>query len=380
MTRATRSRSNQTLLVYEPTVEEQTLYTTILTDVHQLAAAFDKQDGELATLIDSEQHFISNIASTNECESMVERGHVLDSQYTQHLSVLDEQAMQLKKVNEAILQLIQMRQATEASVNAANEVAAAAAAATAAATMASTIASANSRIPALATLEEPARTPSGRRRVAAERGSSRAPSVLSDDGSVTSGRAGSPILSRQGTAVSASTSSTGRNASSASTGRRTPGPQSTLSQPFIKVGQQAAARPTKVQENDEAEWLLSTVISVDAENGTVIVRDVAPNDQGAHDEFTLKATDIKPIVSLEDLQKTASGAKSRSSQYVIPKNKEIPVGSVVIALYPDTTCFYTGKVAKTPSQNTELNHCYQVVFEDDNDFVHHIEIPFVLVK
>ena len=77
-----------------------------------------------------------------------------------------------------------------------------------------------------------------------------------------------------------------------------------------------------------------------------------------------------------------------------------PAGSTVLALYPDTSCFYRAQVISIPPSDkashdkvshdanssffslnryqTSLNKYYRVKFEDDEDMIHNVPAHFVV--
>lgn len=55
---------------------------------------------------------------------------------------------------------------------------------------------------------------------------------------------------------------------------------------------------------------------------------------------------------------------------------ELPANSIVLALYPNTTCFYQAKVHTVPSK--QGNGQYLVQFEEDDNQLREVERKYVL--
>ncbi|KAI8855041.1 SGF29 tudor-like domain-containing protein, partial [Chytridium lagenaria] len=64
----------------------------------------------------------------------------------------------------------------------------------------------------------------------------------------------------------------------------------------------------------------------------------------------------------------------------VPHKPEFPVNHIVLALYPNSSCFYKANVVKPPSKNQdeEAPGFYVVRFDDDNGFERYVDPTFVL--
>ncbi|KAJ3216531.1 hypothetical protein HDU67_009316 [Dinochytrium kinnereticum] len=64
----------------------------------------------------------------------------------------------------------------------------------------------------------------------------------------------------------------------------------------------------------------------------------------------------------------------------VPHKPEFPINHVVLALYPNSSCFYKANVVKPPSKNQdeEAPGFYVVRFDDDNGFERFVDPIFVL--
>jgi len=111
------------------------------------------------------------------------------------------------------------------------------------------------------------------------------------------------------------------------------------------------------------EWILAVVQRYNASTQKYVVLDVDAGDEGglmgapaASKQHTVPA---KYVIALPTSEPTAY------SHY-----NEFKAGSSVLALYPDTTCFYKAYVATPPSQsnpNPSHRRDYMIEFEDENE-------------
>jgi len=121
-----------------------------------------------------------------------------------------------------------------------------------------------------------------------------------------------------------------------------------------------------VTENEDGEtWIMATVEEcINNDRNRYVVRDL--EDEGQTVAATWNTT-LKAIVPLPESVPT------------LPPHDYAP-GSQVMALYPDTTCFYKATIVSggpgvhklTPAkaskkENELLNAPYKLIFEDDGD-------------
>ncbi|ORZ04012.1 SGF29 tudor-like domain-domain-containing protein [Syncephalastrum racemosum] len=133
----------------------------------------------------------------------------------------------------------------------------------------------------------------------------------------------------------------------------------------IPPGTSVAAKQPKQKDKDE-EWILASVISFNSEKNKYSVEDIDPN------EF---------------------GQKQQGRRYLLPPRNVIPIpdhnevkhlpeygaGEIVLALYPNTTCFYKATVVQPPRKAKEgPAGLYNVQFEDDNNEVKYVLPEHVL--
>lgn len=104
--------------------------------------------------------------------------------------------------------------------------------------------------------------------------------------------------------------------------------------------------PTAVDDND-SNWILAEVVSYNSSTNKYDIDDI---DEEQKERHVLSRRRVIPLPNM------------RANPETNPRqlfDKESPV----LALYPQTTCFYRGKIHKTP---TSLNEDYLVEFEDSN--------------
>ena len=115
-----------------------------------------------------------------------------------------------------------------------------------------------------------------------------------------------------------------------------------------------AARPSP-----QADWILAMVVRHHALSNKYVILDLDADSSGdptTSKQHTVPAKSVMPLPTSEPLAYT-------------PYN-EFQRGITVLAMYPDTTCFYRAFVHTPPSQNTpndEQRRDYLVEFEDENE-------------
>lgn len=125
-------------------------------------------------------------------------------------------------------------------------------------------------------------------------------------------------------------------------------------------GQTVAFRPGPVS-GEQSDWILGQVSEVLAEGYSrrYKVIDIEPDDSNGHNEFRVSASSIIPI---------ASKHQGANLQDWVP-------GTVVLALYPDTTTFYKAEVRL----HSQTFSGVPVVFEgEDGSRIHNVERRFVI--
>ncbi|KAJ4482136.1 SGF29 tudor-like domain-containing protein [Lentinula aciculospora] len=137
----------------------------------------------------------------------------------------------------------------------------------------------------------------------------------------------------------------------------------------LQEGRQVAFHPppnkgnNSVTEADDNNWILAVVDK--CINGD-------KNRYEVHDPESIPIsrfnTTLRSIIPLPD-PNAPPGTPSSLSAY-----REFPVGSTVLALYPDTSCFYQAEVMATPTNtapsirsDTAYAPTYRVKFEDDDN-------------
>ncbi|KAI9291644.1 DUF1325-domain-containing protein [Neoconidiobolus thromboides FSU 785] len=130
---------------------------------------------------------------------------------------------------------------------------------------------------------------------------------------------------------------------------------------FIPNGSKVVAKMVDSDDPNQ-EWILANVIHYYPEKNRYQIEDAEVDDDGQKTKYILPTKYVIPLETKE-------------------LNHEFPVGHEVLALYPNTTCFYKATVKALPSQNRSkghhLNH-YMVLFEDDDDTERWVEKNMVL--
>ncbi|VDB91887.1 unnamed protein product [Peniophora sp. CBMAI 1063] len=122
-------------------------------------------------------------------------------------------------------------------------------------------------------------------------------------------------------------------------------------------------------EGDESAWILAKVVrTLNGSKKNYEVQDAEDMDDGS--PGALYKTTIQKIRPLPDLE-APNNSPSHISAY-----PEHPAGSIVLALYPDTSCFYRAQVVQGLRESQ--GRTYQVKFEDDDDQQHTVSAQFVV--
>ncbi|KIY69128.1 hypothetical protein CYLTODRAFT_421056 [Cylindrobasidium torrendii FP15055 ss-10] len=109
-------------------------------------------------------------------------------------------------------------------------------------------------------------------------------------------------------------------------------------------------------EGESSDWILASIVRcVNQEKNKYEVRD-------ADEESPTPAEYITTLKSMIPLPDPAAFPGSPSSLDAYPQHRE---GATVLALYPDTSCFYRAKVLAGPTHNDGHFVTYTLIFEDD---------------
>lgn len=130
-------------------------------------------------------------------------------------------------------------------------------------------------------------------------------------------------------------------------------PRSTTPSPMLPKGQLVAA---KTKKDDSIVWILAIVIQFNADTNKYEVKDA---------ETDIESPDYQRIYNFSPQNIVALPRKESVKNAV-----RLTVGTHVLALYPDTSCFYRAQVLQvyTATPDGPYNFdAYVVQFEDDND-------------
>ncbi|KAI6122503.1 SGF29 tudor-like domain-containing protein [Pisolithus croceorrhizus] len=132
-------------------------------------------------------------------------------------------------------------------------------------------------------------------------------------------------------------------------------------------------------DGDENTWILAVITKcINQDKNRYEVQDVEPQEDGQPGQCY--NTTLRAIIPLPDPSAPPNSA-SHPNAY-----QEFPAGSTVMALYPDTSCFYRAEVVAAPSdlhppgRGVSSKHIsmYKLKFEDDDDQVHSVLAQFVV--
>lgn len=132
---------------------------------------------------------------------------------------------------------------------------------------------------------------------------------------------------------------------------------------------------------DESTWILAVVTKcINQDKNRYEVQDAEPQEDGQPGAF-YNAT-LRTIVPLPDPNAPPNSA-SHPNAYPV-----FPVGATVMALYPDTSCFYRAEVLASPNdihpagrraaQGAQSRPMYKLKFEDDGDQEHSVLAQLVV--
>lgn len=122
----------------------------------------------------------------------------------------------------------------------------------------------------------------------------------------------------------------------------------------IAIGSAVAAKMLDSKETVEV-WILATVIHYNPDRNKYQVEDVEADEaDGENHKYILSARYVLQL------------PKDKNLSY----DNELSIGQEVLALYPNTSCFYKAVVLSPPSKNKiRLHHAqdYAVHFDDDDE-------------
>ncbi|KII86869.1 hypothetical protein PLICRDRAFT_143412 [Plicaturopsis crispa FD-325 SS-3] len=147
----------------------------------------------------------------------------------------------------------------------------------------------------------------------------------------------------------------------------------------LQEGRKVAFHPPAGKPGDEADentWILAVVTKCIDKN-RYEVQDAEPQEDGQPGQFY--NTTLRAIIPLPD------PTAPPSSPAHLNAYPEFPPRSVVMALYPDTSCFYRAEVTASPGSSQtrgapSAKHAptYKLKFEDDDDQEHSVAAQWVV--
>ncbi|KAJ7780653.1 SGF29 tudor-like domain-containing protein [Mycena maculata] len=125
-------------------------------------------------------------------------------------------------------------------------------------------------------------------------------------------------------------------------------------------------------------WILAVVTKcLNGDKNRYEVQDPEPQEDGQ--PGLCYNTTLRAIIPLPD-PNASPGSPSHLSSY-----QEFLPGSTVMALYPDTSCFYRAEVISTPKYTQQTGrmtpsskHIYKLKFEDDDNQEHSVSAEWVV--
>ncbi|KAH7909028.1 SGF29 tudor-like domain-containing protein [Hygrophoropsis aurantiaca] len=132
-------------------------------------------------------------------------------------------------------------------------------------------------------------------------------------------------------------------------------------------------------EADENTWILAVITKcINQDKNRYEVQDVEPQEDGQ--PGVCYNTTLRAIIPLPDPNAPLNNAAHPNAY------QEFPAGSTVMALYPDTSCFYRAEVTQSPTdfqplgRGTSPKHIamYKLKFEDDDDQEHPVAAQWVV--
>ncbi|KAG1742369.1 SGF29 tudor-like domain-containing protein [Suillus paluster] len=130
---------------------------------------------------------------------------------------------------------------------------------------------------------------------------------------------------------------------------------------------------------DENTWILAVITKcINQDKNRYEVQDVEPQEDGQPGQCY--NTTLRAIIPLPDPSALPTSAAHLNAY------QEFPAGSTVMALYPDTSCFYRAEVISSPrdvqpiGRGVSAKHIamYKLKFEDDDDQEHSVAAQWVV--
>ncbi|ETW81917.1 hypothetical protein HETIRDRAFT_384414 [Heterobasidion irregulare TC 32-1] len=144
----------------------------------------------------------------------------------------------------------------------------------------------------------------------------------------------------------------------------------------LQVGRVVAFHPPAKNDvangdSDDTTWILARVTRcINQDKNRYEVQDIEPQDDGQPGQCY--NTTLRAIIPLPDLEASPSNAAHLNAY------REFPVGSTVMALYPDTSCFYRAEVIGARFQAKGEIPAYKLKFEDDDDLEQTVHAQYVV--
>jgi SAGA-associated factor 29 len=130
-------------------------------------------------------------------------------------------------------------------------------------------------------------------------------------------------------------------------------------------------------EADENTWILAVITKcINQDKNRYEVQDAEPQEDGQPGQCY--NTTLRAIIPLPDPSALSTSATHLNAY------QEFPAGSTVMALYPDTSCFYRAEVISSPRDvpgrgvSTKTIAMYKLKFEDDDDQEHSVAAQWVV--
>ncbi|OAX44310.1 hypothetical protein K503DRAFT_765119 [Rhizopogon vinicolor AM-OR11-026] len=130
---------------------------------------------------------------------------------------------------------------------------------------------------------------------------------------------------------------------------------------------------------DENTWILAVITKcINQDKNRYEVQDVEPQEDGQPGQCY--NTTLRAIIPLPDPNAPPTSAAHLNAY------QEFPASSTVMALYPDTSCFYRAEVISSPrdlqpaGRGVSAKHIasYKLKFEDDDDQEHSVAAQWVV--
>jgi len=131
---------------------------------------------------------------------------------------------------------------------------------------------------------------------------------------------------------------------------------------------------------EDTTWIMAKIVKASHQDKyRYEVEDIEPQEDGKPLRYSASLrSSLISIIPLPD-KDAAHGTPAHISSY-----QEFPTGATVMALYPDTSCFYRAEVVASPKdiptqgRNSALGAYYKLKFEDDDDQEHMVSAAEVV--